>query len=633
MKTRKIKLEEKFILFIFLIGVIGFGLLGYISYSQIGSIMIEQNKEDAMGIAATAARAVDGDVFEAISDTEETGYHDTYAILENFRQNNLIIFIYAMKQEGDHLVFVIDTDVEEPAAFGEAYEFLEDMKPAFAGEVCCDQQITSDKWGTYFSAYAPIFNSRGEVVGIVGADIPFKAINGILGQLRNLIILILSVFSVLSILAYIVLSKHLIGRNMQTEIANYDGLLKRANYLEKKKLLDTYSGILFNIKDFKYVNQKVGPKAGDEVLKLYALTFAKKMKKDDFIASTGGDNFFALVKKGREQDFLDALSQKKVEIELEERTEIIPIPVRAGVYPIKPEDNIHEVMNCCTLAVNTAKKADSDDYQWFEDSMFQEMVREKEILNVFPDAIAQKEFVVFYQPKVDIVKGELYGAEALVRWFRNEKVVSPGLFIPVLEKNNLINQLDLYVFEQVCQDIKKWQSEGMKVVPISSNFSKMHLKNPYFAEEVLDIVSKYEVEPKFIDIELTESSGFYDLEALYTFVSKMNNAGIAVSIDDFGTGYSSLSLLKDLNVDIVKMDKTFFDGLETGDAINKQMVHNVIRMVRDLQKDVICEGIETENQKNILVGYDAHIVQGYYYDKPLPRIVFEERLKQPKYDK
>lgn len=611
--------------------MIGFAILGRITFTQVSRIIIEQNKEDAMGIAATAARAVDGDKFASITSMDDVAYQEIYATLTNYRNNNLIAYIYAMKQVDDHVAFVIDVDTDDPAGFMESYPYLDAMKPAFVGEVCADKELSTDKWGTYFSAYAPIVRSDGSVAGIVGCDIPIDTINRILNKLRQMIGMLISVFFAVTILIYLLMSRHMLGRNMQTEIVNYDGLLKKAELLELKKTLTNYSGILFNIKDFKYVNQKVGAKAGDEVLKLYARSFVKKMKKGDYIFGTGGDNFFALVQKGREQEFIDALGQKRVEINLDGKSQIIPILARAGIYQIHEGDNIHEVLNRCTLALNNAKEQGMGDYQWFEEKMFEQMIKEKEILNAFPAAIAGTEFVVYYQPKVDIVENKLYGAEALVRWVRDDKMVSPGLFIPALEKSNLITQLDFYVFEQVCKNIRKWLDEGTRVVKISSNFSKLHLGNPYFAEDILDIMEKYKVDAKYIDVELTESSGFYDQKALYNFVSKMNEAGVAVSIDDFGTGYSSLSLLKALNVDVVKIDKSFFDDLESGDDINRKMVENVIQMVQDLGKDVICEGIETEAQKEMIKSYNAKIVQGFYYDKPLPRVMFEERLLHPDY--
>ena len=187
-------------------------------------------------------------------------------------------------------------------------------------------------------------------------------------------------------------------------------------------------------------------------------------------------------------------------------------------------------------------------------------------------------------------------------------------------------------FEQVCKDLKSWMDEGYEIVKVSSNFSKLHLKNPYFAEDLVDIVKKYQIDTKYIEVELTESSGYYDLKALEDFVGKMNAVNISTSIDDFGTGYSSLSLLKDLDFNVVKMDKSFFRDLESGDRVNEKMVENVIRMVQDLDRDIISEGIETEKQAMFLKKLQAPIVQGFLYDRPLPHSEFEKRLKEPRYE-
>ena len=201
----------------------------------------------------------------------------------------------------------------------------------------------------------------------------------------------------------------------------------------------------------------------------------------------------------------------------------------------------------------------------------------------------------------------------------------------MLEEEGYITELDFYVFEQVCRDIRNWLERGIRPVRISSNFSKLHLRDQAFAAKVLEIVRRYQIDSRYLEIELTESSGYEDFKALVAFVDEMGRHGIYTSIDDFGTGYSSLSLLKNLNVNVVKLDKSFIEDIENADEAHEKMVENVVRMINDLHREVICEGVENRIQADFLRTVNCQQVQGYLYDRPLPHEVFESRLKHPVY--
>ena len=410
-------------------------------------------------------------------------------------------------------------------------------------------------------------------------------------------------------------------------------MIKDGNRFAKKNKLSEYSAIMYEIKDQKFINQKLGAVKGEILLSEYAKGQHKRMKPKDYLYSIGNGRFFALIKKEREQLFLDAIRKVDVSVAGKDGVMFLELNFVCGVFQIREQDQIQDVHNYCALALDAAKEQGDVQVQWFEESMIEQMVTEKEVINSFQTGLVRHEFVVYYQPKVNLENNMLCGAEALVRWFRRGKIVPPDSFIPILEKNHLITELDFYVFEQVCKDLKNWMDEGYEIVKVSSNFSKLHLKNPYFAEDIMDIIQKYQIDTKYIEVELTESSGYYDLKALEDFVGKMNAVNISTSIDDFGTGYSSLSLLKDLDFNVVKMDKSFFRDLENGDRVNEKMVENVIRMVQDLDRDIISEGIETEKQALFLKKLQAPVVQGFLYDRPLPHSEFEKRLKEPKYEK
>ena len=245
---------------------------------------------------------------------------------------------------------------------------------------------------------------------------------------------------------------------------------------------------------------------------------------------------------------------------------------------------------------------------------------------MFPKALENREFVVYYQPKVTLEDNCLCGCEALVRWFRDGVMVPPMQFIPVLEWEGSVCKLDFYVLDQVCRDVQEWMAKGIEPVRISVNFSKAHLHNPDLAKKILAVLQKYDVPSRYIEIELTEMSGYENYETLLDFVRTMHESGVSTSIDDFGTGYSSLNLLKDLNVDIIKLDKSFLNNMESRKKNDVIVIKNIIQMVNELDMEVIAEGVETMEQADFLRGMHCCMAQGFLFDRPLPHDDFEKRL-------
>jgi EAL domain-containing protein (putative c-di-GMP-specific phosphodiesterase class I) len=263
--------------------------------------------------------------------------------------------------------------------------------------------------------------------------------------------------------------------------------------------------------------------------------------------------------------------------------------------------------------------------------MLDRVMHDKEVSTIFKKALLNEEFVVYYQPKVDLNNNQLCGCEALVRWVKDGKVMPPMEFIPVLEREGSVCKLDFYVFEKVCRDINQWLRQGIEPVRISTNFSKAHLHNRSFADDIVSIMRKYEVDSRYLEVELTEMSGYEDYDALSVFVDEMKDYGVKTSIDDFGTGYSSLNLLKDLNVDVIKLDKSFLNNIEKKGESDEIVIKSIIKMVTDLNMKVIAEGVETVEQAEFLKDAECCMAQGFLFDKPLPRDEFEKRLKDRQY--
>lgn len=441
---------------------------------------------------------------------------------------------------------------------------------------------------------------------------------------------VIVLFSAICQIICVRISTEMIHADAVTGIANYYKFLEFGDRKKRKKTLSDYSVVKTNIKGFQYINQQLGVSYGDVVLTEYGSYIKKLCQKNEIVARINSDSFIALIRKERVATLLDYIKNVTISVHMKSGTKKINIDSRFGIYDISDKDYINEAVSYADIALKTAKSASMSDCVWYSEDMSENDIAAKETINKFREAIKNREFVVYYQPKVDMKTNKLCGCEALVRWIKDGKLIPPFKFIPVLEEEGSITELDFYVFEQVCKDISEWKNLGIEPVRVSSNFSKLHLRSNGFAENVLDIISEYNVESKYIEIELTESSGYDDFEAITRFVNEMKKHKIYTAIDDFGTGYSSLSILKDLDIDVVKLDKSFLNGAE--DDAHKKMIENVVRMIIDLNRKVICEGVETVQQANFLKSVDCYMAQGYLYDKPLPHDDFENRLKNPVYN-
>lgn len=255
--------------------------------------------------------------------------------------------------------------------------------------------------------------------------------------------------------------------------------------------------------------------------------------------------------------------------------------------------------------------------------MDEEEQREGKILNSFRKAIEQEEFQVYFQPKMDAKTLSICGAEALVRWKKDEETVwTPNVFIPLLEKAGFITELDFYVYEKVFQWMKKRSDQGEKLVPISMNVSRLHLKNPEkFTEKVFHLLMKYRIHTDDIIFEITESMYMEQPEVINEIIGKFHERGIRISMDDFGSGYSSLNMLKDILFDEVKIDRQFLEHelSERGKIVLQELFH----MLRRMQKSIVCEGVETKEISDFLVQEGCDELQGFLYYQPMDEQAFQ----------
>lgn len=390
--------------------------------------------------------------------------------------------------------------------------------------------------------------------------------------------------------------------------------------------LKDYTAHFINLKNFKYINKAMGNNIGDLALKMYVKQILQFLDNTELIARLGGDNFFVLTKKAHHKEFVEKFTVCELTANQGPKPMNIRLQARIGVYPIEENVIVGDALNNCATAMQAARIIRTRDVVYFTKEMQIQSIHQREISAEFHNAMRNRELVVFYQPKVCLDNKQINGAEALARWVRHKTIVPPMDFIPILEREGTICDLDFYVFETACSDIGDWLKAGITPVRISSNFSKLHLRNEDFADRILGTLRKHEIDGKYIEIELTEVSDFDDSIAMQKFIDIMRKNGIGVAIDDFGTGYSTLNVLKDYNISVVKIDKSLLNNIGKEDSHDEIVLRNVVKMAQELNKDVIAEGVETQEQADYLKGINCKNAQGFLFDKPLIRDDFLKRL-------
>lgn len=417
-----------------------------------------------------------------------------------------------------------------------------------------------------------------------------------------------------------------------TGAPNTSQLVHHSIQLKAKNKLQNFSSLFVNLKNYKYINQSKSPAVGDRGIVTFTHTVMGMCHDDEMIARLGGDNFLILVKKENRDMFVNTLKAMPLMVPVPQGP---PIPLtlhcRIGVYDIQQDDSMNEIMHCSSVALNDARRHPGTDVVYFAQKMLDAVYHEKEVSSLFNDALKNKEFIVYYQPKVDVQTQTLCGCEALVRWKRNGQIVPPNDFLPVLEKEASICKLDFYVFHKVCEDIHSWIQAGYEPVRVSSNFSRLHLRNPHLTEDILNTMKEFNIDSKYIEIELTEASDFDDKVAMQKFVDGLRQHGITVSIDDFGTGYSTFNAIKDLNVNVIKLDKSLLDHIGGENTHHDEVViRNMVNMINELNLEVVAEGVENTKQLDFLQHAKCSTIQGFLFDKPLTKEDFEKRLSNKK---
>ena len=420
--------------------------------------------------------------------------------------------------------------------------------------------------------------------------------------------------------------------DMMTGLPNTDGLLAFGSQLAKKEKLDQYAAFYWNMQNMKLFNNRHGIAIGNDIIRKIASTVKNHLEDEEVVARLGGDNFAALIRKEHIHTLISLLELMELNIETGEQPLTIIMKATTGIYPIDSGvNNMSLILQKASTAYRAAKDILCQDIVIYSHELEKKMLDGKEVLLQFMEGLQKKEFEVYYQPKVDTQNMCLIGAEALVRWYQDGKLILPMDFVPVLERDASVCKLDFYVLDRVCEDLRKWLDEGVKPVRISVNFSRRHLSNNYLVEEILGVLSKYRIPRRFIEIEITETVNEKEYSRLINVIEQLHEEGIYVSIDDFGSGASSLNMLREVEADILKIDRSFIRS-----AVNSKkdriVLTNIIRLAKELGIRVVMEGVETKEQIALLQELNCYLVQGYLFDKPLEKTEFDKRIQQKRYE-
>ncbi len=546
-------------------------------------------------------------------------------------------YVIILNGEGEAVVSSSEDYISAQALTGPNIEYLNDtsfesIQPSLESGKKCRLHFTIDDV-TMIAVLTPL-DFGDLILGVVVEEEKMQTgMRNIAGVMTY--ISIGSAFFFATLALYILISR----RNTIREIENaayYDTLTGLPNLVKLKRDMSLilkenpdkkYAIIKTDVANFKSINEMHGYETGNKVLRAFKQISEMAPEKTLILARTGMDEFIFFAGN----NFLENLDASTSFYESHFK-QIIPelenhhLSFRYGRYFISPgENDVDDIFSKVNLAHTMAK--DKKEYViWdYDDHYKQKVLQTTDIINKMDNALAAGEFHAFLQPKFNTVTNEIIGAEALVRWIEaDNKMIFPGDFIPVFEKNGFIVQIDYFILDSVCQLLQKWLNSGHTPVPISINFSRLHLANFQFVENIIAIVDKYHLPHNLIDIEITETVAIENNSALKAVIEDLHAADFSISMDDFGAGYSSLGSLREFEIDTLKLDRSFVTFIQDNDR-GELVIDGVVRLAKSLNMDIIAEGVEEKPQIDFLKSVGCTIVQGYYYAKPMPATEFEEK--------
>lgn len=415
------------------------------------------------------------------------------------------------------------------------------------------------------------------------------------------------------------------NKDSLTSLLNLTGFNLVGNEIVRKKISE-YTIVSFDIKNFGFINDFYGYSVGNKILQFIGISLKKLINKDEEICHISADHFLILLHSSKESEILNRKSIIFEDIKYFRNNNLtIHLHYSIGAYIIKNSDDLHHSIDYANKARLATKVQDFTTINFYN-SKYQE----KELLNrklelMAEEAIEKEEFYAVYQPCYDAKTEKIVSGEALVRWKHEDKIFYPDQFIPYLEKTGLIVNMDFIVYENVCKLLQTWKNDKIKLIPISVNVSRCHLLTGNFVERLEALVEKYEIDRKYICLEITESM-FVSGQQGYAIITELHNKGYNIYLDDFGTAYSNLKALSTINFDVIKIDKSLVDDIcTTQKALT--IFKSVIGMSKALGLRILVEGVEDQGQLRLALKEKCDIIQGYIFSKPIELDAFDKKIR------
>ena len=496
------------------------------------------------------------------------------------------------------------------------------------GLLVCNRVDELLKYSTYFALRMKISNAKSLLISKIVEHQEFFGVVCMIDESNERIWTVeeIATFAFLSRIINQYLMKERIARDSQN-ILDYDALTNVWSYhrflkhtaLQIENTSQNMAILTVDLKDFKYINIEYGYNIGNHVLVLLAQLVSHFLETSESFARIDADCFVILINYVNQEQLYHRLDN------LIHRIEQLPaihnysfrLMCMIGVYLVEDKTiTISEMVDHANGARRAIKNYHKSSYNFYSSDWNEIKLKEHQFSSSMKQALQDHEFIVYYQPQVLVSEETCVSLEALVRWKKNGKIILPGEFLPLFEKNGFISEIDMFVLEEVCKLIKSWIDAKEVLMPIAINISRTHLMEPDIVSRIIAVCQKYQVPTKYIDLEITESAFLENEHEVMERAIALKNAGFTISMDDFGTGYSSLALLKDIPMDILKLDREFFTHLMN--EREKIIISNIIKMARELGIAVISEGIETSEQVQFLKKIGCELAQGYYYSRPQP---------------
>lgn len=416
-----------------------------------------------------------------------------------------------------------------------------------------------------------------------------------------------------------------VEKDRLTGIYNREAFYRKAAELMQEHHQTEYSIVYLDISCFKVINDLFRIETGNLILKTAAFYFGVLVGETGLCARIEADHFVLCMPTNN-------LDMKQVIAGLDSTIQSLGISHNvlfyAGVYPV---DNaflpIDQMCDRAHMALNRIKGRYMTRFAYYDTAMRDQMIEEQMIVRNMEYALQEGQFFIHLQPIYETTTSEISGAEALVRWRYNKGLISPGKFIPIFEKNGFIVRLDRFVWEEACKVLRAQIDAGLTPVPISVNLSRLNFYSQDLLEFLQSLIKKYELSTNLLKLEITESAYMDNPHQLIAMVRAFRGQGFSVLMDDFGSGYSSLSMLKDLPVDVLKIDMAFVQEVDKSSRAGA-ILESIVELGKHLRMDVVVEGVETKEQVDFLSKIGCHHIQGYYFSKPLDKDIFMGLVKR-----